>query len=307
MNFENRNFLFVLFACLLWGIDLFVRYPITLKMGFESIVFFESFIGFLFILPWIISSGHKELRKFKFWDWCLGIFIGGIGLTVAGYLTTLNIHKGTPGTFAFFQIFQPFFVMYAARIFLKESGDKMYFFWGVWIVFSGVMMFSQDLGLLFKTQDMIISDILIALLTMLIWGLCTIAAKLMLHTHSPMSLLAVRWGASCIFSTLILFLSDRNPEFELLLVPEMLMRFLFIGGIAGVMSMYCYYTGLKSLPASKVSFVEISFSAFGMMFSSIYTFEGLTFLQSLGALSFFSFIFLITTRESSQISRIGAG
>lgn len=305
MNLERKSSLLILSACLLWALDLLVRYPVTLKMSFVSIVFIESLIGLMFIAPFLIKN-KSELKKLRKEDWFIAVFIGGIGMTVAGYLQTACIQKATPGLFSFFQIFQPLFVVYIAHLFLKERVDNLFLYWGIWVVLSAILMFSVDLELMFSSSDFILSDILIALMTMLIWGFCTILARKFLIKHSPMTLVGLRWFFAFIFSTFFLITENERLPVELIVQPDIFIRFLFMGVIAGLLSMHVYYSGLKNLSAGKVSFMEISYSAFGMIFSAIYTFEALTFFQLLGASSFFAFIVLTLSRQESGITSIRA-
>ena len=226
-------------------------------------------------------------------------------MSVAGYLQTVCIQKATPGLFSFFQIFQPLFVIYIAYHFLREKVDNMYVYWGIWVVLSAVLMFSVDLELMLSSE-IVFTDMLIAFGTMLIWGMCTILAKKFLVKHSALLLVSLRWLFAFVFSSLILIFEKENIPYEMLLDVSILGRFLFIGLVAGIFSMYLYYSGLKNMPAGKVSFIEISYSAFGMIFSALYTFEGLTFFQLLGASSFFAFIILFLSREDSNLSPIRA-
>ena len=300
MNIERRSSLLILLACVLWALDLLVRYPISLKLNFVNIVFLESLVGLIVVSPWLVKNGLKEFKRLSKKDWLIGIFVGGIGMSAAGYLQTICIQKATPGTFSFFQIWQPIFVLYAARIFLKERPDNMYLYWGIWVVLSGFLMFSQDLEIMFATHEFVVGDILIAITCMMIWGLCTIASKKFLDKNSPMSLVSLRWIWGFIFASVIKLFSNEPLPANVILDPEVMIRFAFIGGVAGILGMYLYYNGLKKMAASRVCFFEVSFGAFGMIFSAMYSFEGLTFFQTLGAISFFAFIFLMLIREESQ-------
>ena len=304
MNLERKSSLLILAACLLWAIDLLVRYPITLKMGFVSIVFIESLVGLVFISPWLFKNAGA-LKKLTMKDWLTTIFIGGVGMSVAGYLQTACIQKATPGLFSFFQIFQPLFVIYMAHVFLKEKVDNMYVYWGIWVILSAVLMFSVDLELMLGSE-IVFTDMLIALSTMLIWGSCTILGKKFLANHSPLTLVSLRWLFAFLFSSVILLTEKETVPYQMLLQSDILIRFIFIGAIAGIFSMYLYYSGLKHMPAGKVSFIEISYAAFGMIFSAVYTFESLSFFQLLGASSFFAFIVLFLSRQESGLPSVRA-
>ena len=222
MNLERRSSILILCACLLWAVDLLVRYPITLKMSFVSIVFLESLIGLIFVLPFMIKN-RAEIMKLQKREWLIAAFIGGIGMTVAGYLQTACIQKATPGLFSFFQIFQPLFVIYMAHLFLKEKVDNMYVYWGIWVILSAILMFSVDLELMFGSSEFILSDILIALSTMLIWGMCTILSKKFLTKNSAITLVGLRWLFAFLVSSVFLVLEKESIQTELLFQPDVLL------------------------------------------------------------------------------------
>jgi drug/metabolite transporter (DMT)-like permease len=296
MMIEKRSSLFILAACFLWASDLLVRYPITLKMGYTSIVLIESMIGVIFLLPWLLKNGVKEFKNYSKNDWLLSMFLGGVGMTVAGFLFTFCIQRATPGTFSFFQIFQPLFVVYLAHRFLKEKVDNLYFFWGIWVILSALLMYSQDIELALIGGDLFSYPLetLIALGVMGIWGLCTITAKKLLEKHSPISVVAVRWIFALFFALGFgVFYKHEVTPWEIVFETEYIWRFFYIALVAGLTSMTFYYSGLKKMEASKVSFIELTYPALGMVFSSVYTFDQLTFLQSIGFISFLIFITLM--------------
>lgn len=295
MNSDRKSSLLIISATFLWALDLLVRYPVTLKMSFLTIVFLESLIGLIVVSPWL---NIREIRKLTGKDWLITVFIGGMGMTVAGYLQSVCIQKATPGLFSFFQIFQPIFVIYAAHLFLKEKIDNMYLLWGTWVILSAVLMFSVDLELMLSAE-IVLTDMLIALCTMLIWGTCTILAKKFLRFHSFKVLVALRWVFAFIFSTAILLIEGESVSFSALSDLGNLSRLVFMGAVAGIGSMSLYYKGLSDMEAGKVSFIEISYSAFGMVLSALYTFEGLSLIQVSGAISFFAFVILFLSKQES--------
>ncbi|MFY7993367.1 MAG: DMT family transporter [Bacteriovoracaceae bacterium] len=296
MTIEKRSSLFILAACFLWATDLLVRYPITLKMGYTSIVLIESFIGVVFLLPWFFKNGIRELRLFSLTDWGLSAFLGAVGMTAAGLLFTFCIQKASPSTFSFFQIFQPLFVVYLAHRFLKEKSDNLYFFWGIWVIVSALLMYSQDIELSLIGGDLLSYPLetIIALGVMMIWGLCTIAAKKLLVKHSATSIVGVRWFFAFVAALgFNVFYQTETTPWTIVFETDYVWRFFYISVVAGLCSMAFYYSGLKKMEVGKVSFIELAYPALGMIFSAIYTFEQLTFLQAIGATSFVIFITLM--------------
>jgi len=150
---EKKSVLFVLGACLLWAIDLLVRYPVTLKLGYVHIIFLESLLAFLFVTPWLFKNSKKVCSAFSKQTILLFVFLGGVGMTIAGYLSTVSIQQATPGTFSFFQMFQPIIVICLAHLFLREKFENMYIYWGLWVMLSAVLMYSQDLELMFTNES----------------------------------------------------------------------------------------------------------------------------------------------------------
>ena len=300
MELERKGASLVIAACFLWGLDLVIRYSLTLRFSYLNIVFIESLLGLIFIMPWMIKN-RAQLKSFTTKDWLLSAFIGGVGLTVAGFLVTIGIRSASPGVFSFFQLFQPLFVLYMAYLILKEKVDNLHFYWGMWAVLSAVLMFSQDLEFLFNGNDSIkVSDSVLALTTMLIWGLCTIAGKKLLQTHQPAAVGGVRGIFAFIFSSVFLLLSDAPFLHPGTMTNIDFLKFGFIGIISGTASMFLYYSGLKKIAASKVAFMELSYPAFGLVLSALYTYESMNFLQILGTASFFCSLLLLLSRKEKK-------
>lgn len=304
MNIERKSYLFILLASLLWAMDLIVRYPITLKLSYMQIVFVESLIGIILVTPWLITHRSELLAKLNLKDIGLFVFLGGFGMTLAGYFSTISIHEDTPGTFSFFQLLGPFIVIWGAKVFLKERISRTYFYWGACFLVSAMMIFSQDLFLIFSNNEFNHRSYLSGLGAVLIWGGCTIAAKKLLQTYSVMTLVSMRWIFAFFFALGFILFSKEGLPYHVLTDLKMMERFGLMSIVAGILGMFLYYSGLKNLRAGKVSFLELSFPAFGMILSSFYTFEELTFLQIIGAIAFFGFIGFIFFKKNHPVVQV---
>lgn len=301
MIIQKKSALFILLACFIWALDLVVRYPVTLKLSYVHIIFLESLLGLIVVLPWIVMKSRQEAHQFTKQSFLLFMVIGGVGMTVAGYLSTSSIQEATPGTFSFFQIFQPLLVIYLAHVFLKEKFDNLYVYWGMWVILSSILMFSQDLELMFATEGFATpTQVAVAVSTTLIWGASLVAAKKLLNTHSPMTLVAYRWVFAFLFSLIFLPFQKESIPWDLVFEWEFLWRFIFMSAVAGALAMYFYYEGLKTMVVGKVSFIKLAFPAFGMILSAFYTFDRLSVLQILGAASFFIFIAILFFYEQKK-------
>lgn len=295
-------FIYLLFACFIWAVDIVVRYPLTLKLSHLNIVFFEYLFGFIFVTPWFVKYGKSHLQKLSRGDWGLALFLGALGSALANYFFTLGIQQISPGTYSFIQIFQPFFVIFLAYLLLKEKIDNLYIFWGFWVIVSALLMHSPDLELGLLTLDATTYPTQMAMVigSMLIWGFCTVIGKALLKTHHPLVVVYTRWMFALLMTFVLLFISGTSLDWSILSNFDNLWRLLFIGIIAGVASMYLYYMALSKLPAGKVSFVELAYPAFGMLFSSFYTYSKITLLQILGFSSFFIFVYILCSSKFTK-------
>lgn len=298
MTNEKKSALFILAACALWSVDLLVRYPLSSRLSFINIVFFESLLGLLCVTPWLIRHGKAELKRFSVNDWMLSTFIGGFGMTIAGLFSAASIAEASPQAFSFFQIFQPILVAMTAHYYLKEKLDNLYFYWGMWVGCSALLMFSQDIAMLLTNRiPFSAGAMLVAFGTMLIWGLSTVAGKALLKNHSVMCVVATRWLFAFIFSVIFL-VSDKNGiDLSPVMNVGLIVRLVFICLISGPASLYLYYSGMKDMDVGKVSFLELSYPALSIMLSALVTYEEVTFFQAMGVASIFAFVLLFMSRR----------
>lgn len=306
LNIERKSYLLILLATFLWAVDLIVRYPMSLKYNSIQIVFVESVLGLITLIPWLLYRGKNIVKKLTIGDIFLFTFLGGFGLSVAGYFSTMSINADTPGIFSSFQLIGPFIVIGLAKYFLDERISKTYYTWGICFLLSAILIFSQDLILLFSGEEFKGLSFIVGFTSVIIWGGCTIAAKKLLKRYSPMELVALRWVFAVPFSGLFLYLSNSKVPYTVVGNIQDLEKFIMMSVVAGLLSMFLYYSGLKHLRAGKVAFLELSFPAFGMIISSYYTFDHLTLLQLLGGILFFLFIGLVFFKKSDPVVQIKA-
>lgn len=292
----------IIFACFLWATDIFVRYPVTLELESQHIIFFENLIGLLVFLPFLTKVRVKEIKSITKKELLLVGFLALFGSTLAGYFFNISIQQASPNTFAFLQVFQPLFVVLLASYFLKEKVDQLFVVWGMWIILSALIIQSNEieLGTILKDFTQQPSAILMGLSAMLIWGACTIVGKILLENNSPYKIFMWRWILSTTFTGIIFLSSMRQFNFEVLLNLQFVFRVLFIGIICGSLAMWFYYHGLKKLKASTTAFVELAYPVFGMVFASFQTFGKLSFLQLLGLISLIFAVFIMVTNSEKE-------
>lgn len=293
----------IIFACFLWATDIFVRYPVTLKLQSQHIIFWENLVGLLVFLPFLNKSRLKELLDLNKKEVLLLIFLALFGSTIAGYFFNISIQLASPNTFSFLQVFQPLLVVGLASYFLKEKFDQLFVVWGMWIILSALIIQSSEieLGTILNDFTSQPKAILMGLAAMLIWGTCTVVGKSLLENHTPYKIFMWRWIMSTIFTGIMFISSKTQFDYALLVEPEFTFRVLYIGIVCGSLAMWFYYNGLKKLKASTTSFVELAYPVFGMIFASFQTFGEMTFLQILGLVSLvFAVTILVKNTEEDN-------
>ncbi len=303
MNQTQKSILLIIGACFLWGIDLLVRYPLVQKLGFVHLTFLETFLGLIFVIPWKLKVEKKLIHsKLPLRDWAMLIFLGGMGMTVAGFFSDLSLSTSTPAIFSIVQILQPLYVVIASRWILGEKVDSLYFYGGAWVLLSTLMIYSQDF-MSYKELGVDIDpkSLWMAFLAMLIWGSCTFVSKILLKKYTPLTIVYYRLIFAFIFSLVFLITkSSYLIEIIRMLTISDFLRLFFMSGIAGCLSMVLYYSGVSHLEAGKVSFLELSYPNFGIMLWSFFSFEKASLLRSFGVLFYLSFILLLLTNFKTR-------
>tara|TARA_B100001971_G_scaffold91031_1_gene83943 strand:- start:11401 stop:12354 length:954 start_codon:yes stop_codon:yes gene_type:complete len=297
----------ILFACLLWATDIFVRYPVTLKLESQHIIFWENLFGLVVFLPFLNKSKLKDLLDINLKEFLMLLFLALFGSTIAGYFFNISIQLASPNTFSFLQVFQPLLVVALASYFLKEKFDQLFIVWGMWIILSALIIQSNEieLGTIFIDFTNHPKAILMGLAAMLIWGICTVIGKKLLEKHTPYKIFMWRWIMSTCFTGMVFITAKKDFDYSLMTEPVFIFRVLYIGIICGSLAMWFYYHGLKRLKASTTSFVELAYPVFGMIFASFQTFGKMTFLQILGLVSLvFAVTILVNNSEDESGNEI---
>ncbi len=288
--------LLIAFAAILWGTDSLVRDPLSKVFSPVILVWLEHLTGLLFIAPWVLKRHPKDLFSLKWKEWIAVIFFGVGGSALAGIFYTASIQFAGPAVSILIIKLQPLFVLGTASIVLKEKAKNNLFPWaGIALVSAFVLSFPElDFSFISKGFTSYARGVFFAFLAMALWGFSTVAGKYFLYRHSPSVGVFWRWVTASLSLGFIAYL---NQEFyiplDLVFTRKVLPYLLYLGSVAGVVSMGIYYAGLKKIPASVATFIELIYPLAGVILNVAFLDSQLSGIQVLAAVLLFVSILLI--------------
>ncbi len=278
----------VILACLFWGMDTLIRYPLV-ERGINpiTIVFYEHCVLTLLFSLGLIPA-IKRIGELKLADIFSFLIIGGVGSAIATVAFTQAFHYLNPSLVILLQKFQPIVVIFLSAIILKEQVQKEFIFWAVICMIGGLMISSPDIV---RFYDLLRSDLSIVTsdgairgyglvgVSVLGWGASTVFGKrLSMVGFDTKSIMAGR------FLTGLLVLIPFVQWNQSLILPqgEDYLRILIMVLISGALAMWLYYQGLQRISAKSTAIAEMFFPFFAIILNWFFLGKQLNDWQLLG-------------------------
>lgn len=278
----------VIFACLLWGMDTLIRYPLV-ESGINpvNIVFYEHAILTL-IFGLSLLPNLKRIGELKLADVFSFIVIGGLGSAIGTVAFTESFQYLNPSLVILLQKLQPIVAILLAAIILKEEIQKKFLIWASICLLGGLLVSSPDIERFYHlmvnnfyavSSDVAVKGYGLVGISILCWGATTVFGKrLSMAGFETKTIMGGRFLTG--FLVLIPFINwDRS-----LILPrgEDYLRILIMVLISGALAMWFYYQGLKRLPAKTTAIAEMFFPFFAIVVNWIFLGKQLTELQLVG-------------------------
>lgn len=280
--------LLVILACLLWGMDTLIRYPLVDRdINPITIVFYEHLILSLIFSLGLIKSFRRVL-DLKLADFLSFLVIGGIGSGIATVAFTESFLYLNPSLVILLQKLQPVVAIILASIILKEEVEKRFLIWASVCLFGGLLVSSPDIERLYQlmandfgtaTSDFAIKGYGLVAISIIGWGSTTVFGKRLTMTGFDTKQIM---GGRFITGMLVLipFVQwDRH-----LILPEGMdyFKILLMVIISGALAMWFYYQGLKRIPAKTAAIAEMFFPFFAIIANWVFLGKQLTMIQLIG-------------------------
>jgi drug/metabolite transporter (DMT)-like permease len=278
----------VILACLFWGMDTLIRYPLVYR-GIHPIhiVFYEHcFLVLIFSLSLI--QDFKRIGELKLSDILSFLIVGGIGSAIATIAFTESFLYLNPSLVILLQKLQPVVAITLASFILKEQIQKEFVFWAAVSLIGGLLVSSPDIERFYEllrhdfdkvTSDTALNGYGLVGISILGWGATTVFGKrLSLVGFQTKSIMAGRFLVGLM--VLIPFMQWNRQ----LILPhgEDYLRILIMVLISGALAMWLYYQGLKKISAKSTAIAEMFFPFFAVIVNWIFLEKQLTEIQLIG-------------------------
>ena len=312
MNYLKNNFslkpgqllgsLAIMLAALLWSIDgLFIR-PKFYILPAEIVVFLEHFLGFIVLSPFIFISLEK-IKLLSRKDW---LALGWISL-FGGLIGTIYITKAffaamdgqvSFATVVIFQKLQPIFALLLARLILKEKLDKKFYGWAALAILASYFIAFAKTGLNFSSINWLHNGALFAFIAAFAFGTSTVFGKRISNHLDYRSVAALRFGLTSILAIIVVIFCGSFNKFGA--VSEVQWKLLILIVLtSGAGSMFIYYFGLRRVPASAATILELFWPFSALILDYVFNHNYLNWLQLLAL-----FILIIAFYKISILGRL---
>jgi drug/metabolite transporter (DMT)-like permease len=278
----------VILACLLWGMDTLIRYPLV-DRGIEptTIVFYEHIILVIIFSLGLVKS-ITRIGDLKLADILSFFIIGGIGSAVATVAFTESFRYLNPSLVILLQKLQPAVAIVLAALILKEQIEKQFVIWASICLIGGLLVSSPDIERLYlllrndfntASSDFALKGYALVGVSILGWGSATVFGKrLTMMGFETKQIMAGRF----LGGLLMLFPFVNWSPTLILPQGEDYLRILVMVIISGALAMWFYYQGLKRIPAKTAAIAEMFFPFFAIIANWIFLGKQLTELQLVG-------------------------
>ena len=284
-------------AALLWAVDAPFRKYLTGDLSSGTIVLMEHLVIVVLVLIFL-AKYLPELKKLSKKDWLAVIFIGFGGSALATVFFTQSFHYVNPSVSILLQKIQPLVAILMAVFILKEKLSPKFWLWAAIAVIGAYLVSFPGLrpqlfpGEAFNPN---LLGVIFALLAAFFWGGSTVFGRLLLGKISFQAMTAIRFLSALIFLLMMQVYYGKLDEVGQASGKDWLFV-LIIAVLAGFISLFIYYRGLRNTRASVATLCELAFPLAavvinwryipGSELSGIQIFGGLILLGAIAALSF---------------------
>ena len=283
MKYERYGSLAVIIASLLWSFDAVLRRHLYVLPA-PVIVFWEHAIGFIVLLPYILTSlgAFKKLTRKQWGAITLVAFLSGAVGTIL-YTAALGRIQYIPfSVVVLLQQLTPIFAIAASAILLKEKLTRRFLGLSAIALVAAYFVTFPDIKVNLSTGQGTVIAALFAVGAAAAWGTSTALSKYSLKNTSSIHITALRFGITPIFALMFVGLSGSSQS----LTNVGLEQFKYLALITfstGLVALVVYYFGLQRVLASRAAILELAWPASAVLVGWIWLDQKLTLSQIIAA------------------------
>ena len=270
----------VVFAALLWAVDAPFRKYLTTQLSSTTIVLMEHITIAVLVLVFLWAY-FREFKNLTWKEWLAVVFIAFGGSALATVFFTASFSYVHPTVSILLQKVQPFIAILLATVVLKEKLNPK-FWWFALLGMLGAYLVSfpaiRPTGFTLAGGSL---GALLALGAAFFWGGSTVFGRMVLKKVSFQAMTALRFLGALVFLFLLEVYYGRLGELKTATAKDW--QYVFIIAIlAGFISLFIYYFGLRSTKASVATICELAFPVAAVVVNWIYLDGALVPMQIVG-------------------------
>lgn len=307
MNHRILAAVYILLAAIAWGSDSLLRLGSFPEVHPVTLIFWGHIIGLLILLPAVARPSRRELRLILPSHFPALLALGIGGEVVAGLLFTESFSQvGLPSA-TFLLMLRPFCVLALAFFFLRERRGLSFVQWAFWVFLGAIAIYIFDPA--FDGEILGTSAWGLGMaqggLAILLWALTTISGKWLLRSFSASTVLFLRWSISLVGFSAVMLIRGIPFAPANLLDAKLLLTLFGTAVLFALLPLWFYYKGLKKLPASLASFIELACPLTVVFLPVLLQAKKLHELQWLGGFSIVAGVILLLRMELEFESKPG--
>ncbi len=287
----------IVLAAVLWAGDAPFRKFLTGELPSGVIVLSEHILISLLILP-VFLKYRAELKQLRLKQWLAILFVGFGGSALATVFFTQAFHYVNPSVAILLQKTQPFIAILLAWLLLKERLVRGFYIWALVGVAGAYLISFPEI----RPQGLTLSGgtlgVVYALLASFLWGGSTVMGKFVLKSVSYPLMTAVRFLTALVFLFGLAVWQGTLSAYASFTVKDGIF-IAIIALIAGLLSLWLYYRGLKDTRASVATISELAFPFSAVIINWIFLDAALKPVQLLGGA-----ILLVAITRVAQLNRV---
>ncbi len=250
----------VTIAAIMWSLDAPFRKYLTGELPSTVIVLMEHLVIAVLVL-FFLGRYLKELKNLSGKDWLALIFVGFGGSALATVMFTQSFHYVNPSVAILLQKIQPLVAILLAVVIMKEKISRKFWAWAALAIVGAYLISFPSLkpqmfpGEIFNPN---FKGVILALGAAFLWGGSTVFGRMLLNKLSFQATTASRFLTALVFLLLMQIYSGQLADISLASQKDWIFV-VIIAVLAGLLSLFIYYKGLKNTPASIATLCELGF------------------------------------------------
>ncbi|HSK96772.1 MAG TPA: DMT family transporter, partial [Euzebyales bacterium] len=278
----------------LWGTDALFRRGLALELHAATVVFAEHVLLVVLTAP-LLWRDRRSLRGLSAGDWTAMALIGAGASATATVLFTAAFRFGDPTSVLLLQKLQPVIAVVAAMLLLGERlRPRFGLYAGGAVVGGWLIAFADPLAASLASAR----PALLAVGAATLWAFGTVLGRRLAVRLAAPTVTALRFAIGLPASAVLVAVFAGSAGFD---VPAGAVGSLVgLALVPGLLSLWLYYRGLRTTPASVATLAELAFPLSAIVVNRIWFGATLTATQWVGVGVLMATLVVMSLQQSTR-------